>query len=229
MVTLNILKIVNKTHLLMSIYYQSIKTSVLKEAEARQKRILDADYSALDLDDYAHMETHLSTDQQAKLICLLQKYPKWFRGGLGVLNVPPVHLEIRPLNKDEKPYHARPFPIPKCYKDTTKKTIKRLCGIGVLAKCNDSKWAAPTFIQPKKTGDIRVLTNFCVLNWYLKQKPYLLPKISDLLQKLEGFTWATALDLSMGCYHIVLHKESSYLYTMIVPWVNIATVDYLWA
>jgi hypothetical protein len=42
--------------------------------------------------------------------------------------------------------------------------------------------------------------------------------MSDLLQKLEGFTWATALDLSMGYYHIVLDKESSYLCTMIVPW-----------
>ena len=33
---------------------------VLKEAEARQKHILDADYSELDLDDYAHKEMHLS-------------------------------------------------------------------------------------------------------------------------------------------------------------------------
>ena len=31
----------------------------LKEAEARQKRILDADYSAVDLSYYAHTETHL--------------------------------------------------------------------------------------------------------------------------------------------------------------------------
>jgi hypothetical protein len=37
-----------------AIYYQSIKPTVLKEAEARQKRILDADYRAFDLDDYAH-------------------------------------------------------------------------------------------------------------------------------------------------------------------------------
>jgi hypothetical protein len=145
------------------------------------------------------MGTHLSNEQQAKLICLLQKYPKLFRGGLlGVLNVPPVHLELRPLNKDEKPYHARFFSITKCYEDTTKKEIKRLCDIGVLAKCNDSEWAAPTFIQPKKTGDVRVLNDFCALNRYIKRKSYQVPKISDLLQKIEGFTWATALGLSMG-------------------------------
>jgi hypothetical protein len=82
-----------------------------------------------------------------------------FKGGLGVLKVPPVHLELRALNMDEKPYHARPFPIPKCYEDTTKKEIQCLCSIGVLVKCNDSEWAAPTFIQPKKTGDVRVLTD----------------------------------------------------------------------
>ncbi len=104
-----------------AIYYQNIETTILKQAEARQTQILDADYSALDLNDYARMETHLSNEQQAKLICLLQSYLKLFWGGLGVLNVPPGHLELRPLNKDEKPYHTRPFPILKCYEGTTKK------------------------------------------------------------------------------------------------------------
>ena len=102
------------------------------------------------------------------MIFSLRKYTKLFRGGLGILNVPPVHLELRPLSKDEKPNHARPFPIPKCYEDTTKKEITRLCDIGVLAKCNDSEWAAPTFIQPKKTGDVRVLTDIRILNKLIK-------------------------------------------------------------
>ena len=86
----------------------------------------------------------------------LRRFPKTFRGGLGVLKVPPVHLELRPMEKHEKSYHARPFPIPKCYEETTKKENARLCQLGVLAKWNDSEWAAPTFIQPKKTGDLRV-------------------------------------------------------------------------
>ena len=39
--------------------------------------------------------------------------------------------------------------------------------IDVLRKLsydNDSPWAAPTFTQPKKTGDIRILTDFRKLN-----------------------------------------------------------------
>ena len=73
-----------------AIYYQSIKPTVLKEAEARQTRIFDANYSALNLDDYAHTKTHLSKEQQEKLICSLRKYPKLFRGGLGVLKEQPT-------------------------------------------------------------------------------------------------------------------------------------------
>jgi hypothetical protein len=66
------------------LYYQSIEPTVLKEAEARQKRILDANYSELDLDDYAHKEMHLSQEQQEKFICSIRTYPKLFRGDLGV-------------------------------------------------------------------------------------------------------------------------------------------------
>ena len=168
---------------------------ILKAAEARQKQVLDADYDALDLNKYTHMETHLSSEQQAKLICSLQKYPKLFQ---------PVHLELRHLNKGEKPYHAQPFPIPKSYVDTTKKDIKHLCNIGVLAKCNNPEWATPTLIQPRRTGgNVRVLTDFCVLtNKYTKRKPYPLPKIADLLQKLEGFAWATMLELSIPVIYV---------------------------
>ena len=104
-----------------AIYYQSIEPSILKEAEARQKRILDADYSAIDLDSYTHELKHLTTKQQNQLLDTLRRFPKTVKGGLGVLKVPPVHLELRPMDKHEKPYHARPFPIPKCYEETTKK------------------------------------------------------------------------------------------------------------
>jgi hypothetical protein len=80
--------------------------------------------------------------------------------------------------------------------------------IGVLKLDHESEWAAPTFVQPKKTGDVRILTDFRTPNEAICRKPFPLPKISDLLQKLQGFTYATAIDLSMGYYHIPLDDES---------------------
>ena len=60
--------------------------------------------------------------------------------------------------------------------------------------------------------------DFRKLNAQLKRKPFPLPKISDLLQKLAGFKYATAIDLSMGYYHIPLDEASQALCTTILPW-----------
>ena len=87
-----------------------------------------------------------------------------------------------------------------------------------MEKRHDCEWAAPTFIQKKKTGDIRVLTDFRKLNEAIRRKPFPLPKISDLLLKLKGFKYATAIDLSMGYYHIPLDEHSQKLCATIFPW-----------
>jgi hypothetical protein len=76
--------------------------------------------------------------------------------------------------------------------------------IDVFNISSDSEWAAPTFIQAKKTGDVRILTYFRRLNAQIKRKPIPLPKISDILRKLSGFKYATAIDLIMGYYHILM-------------------------
>ena len=45
-----------------------------------------------------------------------------------------------------------------------------------------------------------------------------MPKINEMLLKLEGFHYATSLDLNMGYYHIRLRKNASNLCTIILPW-----------
>jgi len=40
------------------------------------------------------------------------------------------------------------------------------------------------------------------------RKPYPIPKISTTLQEMEGFSYATALDLNMGYYTIRLDTEA---------------------
>jgi hypothetical protein len=100
----------------------------------------------------------------------------------------------------------------------TKTEINRLTKIDVFEKAYDSEWAAPTFVKQKKTGDIRILTDFRGLNACLIRTPFPLPKISDLLQRLTGFRYASAIDLSMGYYHIPLDEYSAKLCTTILPW-----------
>jgi len=188
---------------------------IIRDAEKRHESILDADYSAVDIDTTVQTYTHLTTEEQLRLAQYLHNHKLLFAGGLGTCNVQPVDLE---LIENAKPYHARPYPIPHIHEIKTKKELDRLVSIGVLKKDYNSPWAAATFIQPKKTGDIRVLTDFRRLNAVLKRKPFPLPQIADLLLKLEGFTYATALDLSMGYYQIRLSESAQALCTTVLPW-----------
>ena len=120
--------------------------------------------------------------------------------------------------KDAKPHHAWAFLVPQIYDPNFKKDIERLCKLGVLLKVNHSEWGAPSFIIPKKNGTVRFLSDFRELNKALKRFPYLMPKIQDMLMKLEGFQYASSLDLNMGYYHIQLSPSASKLCTVVLPW-----------
>jgi hypothetical protein len=117
-----------------------------------------------------------------------------------------------------EPYHGRPYPIPHKHKAVLMKEIKWLCNIGVLEGQLSSQWASPTFIIPKKDSRVRTVSDFRELNKHIVRKPYPIPKISTRLQKLEGFTYAIALDLNMGYYTIRLDPMASKMCTIIFPW-----------
>ncbi len=117
-----------------------------------------------------------------------------------------------------KPYHSRPYPIPHKHKAILMKEIKWLCDIGVLEWQPSSRWALPTITIPKKDSTVHTISDFRELNKRMVRKPYPIPKISTILQELEGFTNATALDLNMGYYTIRLDPTASKMCTIIFPW-----------
>ena len=88
----------------------------------------------------------------------------------------------------------------------------------MLKRQPESEWASPTFIIPKKSGSVRFISDFREVNKRLVRTPYPLHKISTVLQEMEGFTYATALDLNMGYYTIRLDPDSQKICTIILPW-----------
>jgi hypothetical protein len=101
-----------------------------------------------------------------------------------------------------QPYHTRPCPIAKILESTLKQEVDRLCKIGVLKKTNISQCRSPTFIIPMKDGRDRFISDFREPNKRIQRQPFPLPKVQELLLKLEGFQFATSLYLNMGYYHI---------------------------
>ena len=184
------------------------KTEALQEASAHLQKILDVKYTLVDLNMVIQACRHLTEDEKSQLHALLRKYEHLFDGTLGTKNNKPYNIELK---EGAKPYYSRPFPVPKIHERTLKVELDRLIKLGVLKRINDSKWAAPTFIISKKDATVRFISDFCKLNKCMKCKPFPIPKIQDLLLKLEGFQHAMSLDLNMGYYHIELMPFSKRL------------------
>jgi hypothetical protein len=146
---------------------------------------------------------------------VLLKFKLLSDGTLGDWKLPPLSFELK---EGMKPYHGRPYPLPHKHKAVLIKEIKHLCNIGMLEWQPSSRWASLTFIIPKKDSTVHSISDFKELNKRIVRKPYPISKISKILQELEGFTYATALDFNMGYYTIRLDPMASKMCTIIFPW-----------
>ncbi len=92
--------------------------------------IYGAKYDKADLPSIVKSNcVHLSTSHRNSLLALLLKFEELFNGMLGGWKLPPVSFELK---EGAKPYHGRPYPIPKIHKATLMKDIDCLILIGVL-------------------------------------------------------------------------------------------------
>jgi hypothetical protein len=139
----------------------------------KSKTILHSKYEAINTEEVAEQQKHLSQRQRKDLAKILGKYTKLFSGKLGCYPHRKVHLE---LVKDAKPTTCRPYPVPRHHQQVFKDELKRLCDEGVLSPCGASAWLSPSFCIPKKDGRIRFISNFRSLNKLIKRKVYNLPK-----------------------------------------------------
>ncbi len=187
-----------------------------QDATQRAMGILDAKYSKADFQSVVRDNCkHLSADQQKKLLQLLKKYESLFNGTLGYWKTESVSFQLK---EGLSPYHSQAFPVPKLHKETLVKEVERLVKLGVLEQQPALEWASPSFVIPKKNKTINFLSSFWEVNKRIIRKPFPIPKISTVLQELEGFTFATALDLNMGYCTIRLDPDASRICTIIFPW-----------
>ena len=191
---------------LNSTFRSFLEPASTREATNRAVEILDANYKKADLLEVVRTRcSHLNIHQRQKLLTLLRQFEDLFDGTLGEWKTKPVSFRLKP---GAKPYHGRAFPVPHIHLATLKKEVTRLVKIGVLVRQPDSEWASPTFIVPKKNQTVRFLSDFREVNKRLVRTPFPIPKISTTLQEMEGFTYATALDLNMGYYTIRLDGDA---------------------
>ena len=125
------LKSFKDSKLLNGFHRDHLEPKSTREATKRTIEILDAKYEKANLAEIVNEYcAHLHSRQQVQLLSVLREFEELFDGTLGDFDTDPVSLR---LNKDAKPYHGRPYPIPHSQLAVFKKEVERLCELGVLA------------------------------------------------------------------------------------------------
>jgi hypothetical protein len=117
-------------------------------------------------------------------------------------------ISLNLIDPGSQQIHAHPYTVPRSVEQQLRKEIARLEDIGVVEEDYTSDWAFPTFAIAKKNGTIRVVSDCRKLNSLLQSHPFPIPKIGDMIRSIEGFTFATALDLNNGYYYIKLDMDA---------------------
>jgi len=159
------------------IYDMHTESPVLQQEEERQSKILDCNYSKVDIQKLVS-DLGLSRDSKRKLTKSLAKFQKLFSGGLGKVELKkPIDIE---LEKGATPYYGGYYSVPHMLQKPLKKEVNRMVEADILKRLpfdKDTPWGAPSFCQPKKDQGIRFLTDFRQINKRIKRKPFPLPKI----------------------------------------------------
>lgn len=103
-------------------------------------------------------------------------------------NVPircnPVHIQLKEGHSPYSISTARRVPIPLLQKV---KELQRLKEAGVIEEIEEATdWCAPMVPVLKKSGTVRICTDFKQLNKAVKRERYMLPTLEDILHKLKG-------------------------------------------
>jgi hypothetical protein len=90
--------------------------------------------------------------------------------------------------------------------------------LGIIKPNFNSPWGSPTLAVLKPNGDIQIVTDFRMVNLQLRRKPYPMPNILELFQCIDGYDFASTLDLRLRFHHIFLSEYASNVFTTVLPW-----------
>ena len=104
------------------------------------------------------------------------------------------------------PQHRRSYRLSPLELAEVKRQIAEFLAKGwITPSC--SPWGAPLLFVPKKDGGLRMVIDYRAINKLTVANRYPLPRIDDLLDKLQGMQFATCLDLASGYYQIPINEE----------------------
>lgn len=145
---------------------------------------------------------------------IINKHKSLFQG-IGKLKGTEVKLEI---DENITPVVQRARRIPHSMKSKVNAKLKEMLEQDIIEKAEGATpWLTPLIAIPKKSGDVRLVLDMRVPNQALKRRRVQMPTVDEILQKMQGATVFTEVDLSQGYLQISLAPESRYITAFPTP------------
>lgn len=139
---------------------------------------------------------------------LFSSYAELFDGRLGRFTGGRARLHVR---EGAVPVYCRARPLPYALRERVDAELDTMLAHGVIEPVDSSDWATPTVPVNKPDGSVRLCADYKVtLNQVLSVDKYPVPKIDDLLSKLEGSRYFSKIDLSQAYNQIELDETKKY-------------------
>ena len=138
---------------------------------------------------------------------LLQTYSEIFakdRYDLGKTNLAYHHIDTG----DARPFKQKPRRLPQAQYKEMETQVQKLADIGIIRPSN-SNYASNVLLVQKKDNTWRLCIDYRRLNAQTVNKdPYLIPRIDDTLEHLQGAKYFCTLDLAQGYHQVEMDEES---------------------
>jgi len=110
----------------------------------------------------------------------------------------------------EKPHKQPPRRVPYALKEEIYKSLERDIAAGILVHSDGSEFSSPIVPVRKKTSDIRIASDFRLINAKTKLSAAPLPRIDDIFDAIGAIKpkFFLALDMASGYHQIKMSKKA---------------------
>ncbi|GBG76885.1 hypothetical protein CBR_g23099 [Chara braunii] len=143
---------------------------------------------------------------------LLEEFKDLTEPPIGVVLRPIQHrIEIEPGSRTPKGavYRMSPREL-----EELRKQLDELLEKGWI-RPSSSPFGAPVFCVPKKEGELRMCIDYRGLNAITVKNAEPLPRIDDLLDRVQGAKYFSKIDLKSGYHQIEVHPDDQYKTTFL--------------
>ena len=179
---------------------QTTRNPQLTDEERKVKVVEDMNLSGLEGADEGKVK---------RVKEMLAEYHDVFALGkadLGKTNMVKHKIELTDTNPFKEQYRRIP---PNAY-DEVRNHLKLMLDMGAI-RPSKSPWASAVVLARKKCGGLRFCIDLRKLNERTVRDAHSIPRIDDSLDRLEGSSWFSSLDLKAGYWQVEMDEESKAL------------------